>query len=73
MSRGQEVAGVGTAAVLLPIKSLTMGDRVFAFGVHDVMSALRDTLEGIQRGEIEDRHGWTRRVELVPMTLASAL
>jgi len=60
----QEVAGVGTAAVLLPIKSLTMDTKTFSFGQADVMRTLRDTLQGIQCGEIPDRHGWTRKVEL---------
>lgn len=59
----QEVAGVGTAAVMLPIKSLVMGDKTFTFGTHDVLRTLRETLEAIQCGEVEDRHGWTRRVE----------
>merc|ERR1712232_817980 len=60
----REVAGVGTAAVILPIKSLTMGNETFAFGAHNIMRTLRDTLIGIQQGDLEDRHGWTRPVEL---------
>lgn len=56
----QEVGGVGTAAVLLPIKSLTMGEQVFTFGAHDVLHSLKNTFESIQRGEVDDRHGWTR-------------
>lgn len=60
----QEVAGVGTAAVLLPIKSLTLDTKTFNFGQADVMRKLSDTLQGIQCGALPDRHGWTRKVDL---------
>lgn len=60
----QEVAGVGTAAVVLPVKSLTMGDNTFSFGAHDVMRTLHESLLAVQKGEMEDRHGWTREVDL---------
>lgn len=60
----QEVAGVGTAAVVLPVKSLTYQDRTFAFGRHVVMKELHDTLLAVQRAEAPDPHGWTRAVDI---------
>merc|ERR1719210_1637781 len=60
----QEVAGVGTAAVVLPVKSLTLKDRTFSFGRHVVMKELHDALIAVQRAEAPDVHGWTRTIDI---------
>jgi len=61
-----EVGGVGTAAVVLPIRSLTMRDRTFTFGQHEVLKELKARLEAIQVGDAPDTHGWTRPVGGAP-------
>ncbi|OLP95944.1 Branched-chain-amino-acid aminotransferase [Symbiodinium microadriaticum] len=43
-----EVAAVGTAAVVLPIRSLTMREKTFHFEKHEVMAKLKTQLEAIQ-------------------------
>ena len=60
-----EVLAAGTAAALVPIKSITMrskGDKfVYKGGSEepgDVCVKLLTTLKGIQQGKIEDRFGW---------------
>ncbi|KAF2842913.1 branched-chain amino acid aminotransferase II [Patellaria atrata CBS 101060] len=66
----QEVMAAGTAAALVPVKSIDMvskGDR-FEFRGGDgepgaVCAKLLSTLKGIQQGKIEDRFGWLERVE----------
>mmetsp|Transcript_28803 Transcript_28803/g.67806 ORF Transcript_28803/g.67806 Transcript_28803/m.67806 type:complete len:354 (+) Transcript_28803:21-1082(+) len=55
-----EVAAVGTAAVVLPIRSLTMREKTFHFDKHEVMAKLKMQLEAIQVGDAPDTHGWTR-------------
>ncbi|WEW61356.1 branched-chain amino acid aminotransferase family protein [Emydomyces testavorans] len=69
-----EVMAAGTAAALVPIKSITMksrGDR-FTYeageqdGGGDVYKKLIQALKGIQRGEIPDAMGWLVDVEPVP-------
>eukprot|EP00931_Biecheleriopsis_adriatica_P087013 TRINITY_DN61539_c0_g1_i1.p1 TRINITY_DN61539_c0_g1~~TRINITY_DN61539_c0_g1_i1.p1 ORF type:complete len:363 (-),score=70.88 TRINITY_DN61539_c0_g1_i1:182-1270(-) len=60
----KEVAAVGTAAVVLPIRSLQMRDETFTFEQHEVMRQLQKELVAIQVGEAPDRHGWTRKVNL---------
>lgn len=61
-----EVGAVGTAAVITPVCSITYRDKEFVFGdgktAGPVLTKLHDTLLGIQRGEIEDRHGWLYEV-----------
>ncbi|CAE7329209.1 ilvE, partial [Symbiodinium necroappetens] len=44
----REVAAVGTAAVVLPIRSLTMREKTFHFEKHEVMAKLKTQLEAIQ-------------------------
>eukprot|EP00930_Biecheleria_cincta_P085418 TRINITY_DN74807_c0_g1_i1.p1 TRINITY_DN74807_c0_g1~~TRINITY_DN74807_c0_g1_i1.p1 ORF type:complete len:356 (-),score=78.67 TRINITY_DN74807_c0_g1_i1:32-1099(-) len=58
----KEVAAVGTAAVVLPIRSLQMRDKVFEFSQHKIMRELQTELVAIQIGDAPDRHGWTRKV-----------
>jgi branched-chain amino acid aminotransferase len=56
-----EVGAVGTAAVICPIKSLQRGDQVHSFSEEaPKLKELYDDLTSIQRGEAEDKHGWTR-------------
>lgn len=60
----------GTAAALVPIKSITMeskGDKfLFRDGSDEpgpVWTKLITTLKGIQLGKIEDKQGWLYRVD----------
>ena len=60
----------GTAAALVPIKSITMrstGDKFTYQGGSDVPGPvcvkLLSTLKGIQQGKIEDKFGWLDKVE----------
>ncbi len=57
-----EVGACGTAAVITPIYSITKGDKEYTFGSKDkageTLTRLYNELQGIQYGEIEDRHGW---------------
>jgi branched-chain amino acid aminotransferase len=65
-----EVLAAGTAAALVPIKSITMesrGDK-FAYSaaqkeVPPTCAKLLSTLKGIQQGKIEDKQGWLLKVE----------
>ncbi|MCL1911128.1 MAG: branched-chain amino acid aminotransferase [Leptospirales bacterium] len=63
-----EVGAVGTAAVITPISSITYGDREFVFGdgksAGAILTKLHDRLVGVQRGEVEDTHGWLYEVKL---------
>jgi len=61
----KEVGAVGTAAVVCPIKSLTMGDKTWNFAEDAKgLQELFDSLTMIQRGEAPDPHGWVRVVAL---------
>ncbi len=61
-----EVGACGTAAVITPICSVTRGDHVIRFGSENeagaVLTRLFREIQGIQYGEIEDRHGWMVKV-----------
>jgi branched-chain amino acid aminotransferase len=72
-----EVMAAGTAASLVPIKSITMTGRGDKFeyrvgskedpdGPGVVCKTLLETLKGVQRGEVEDRWGWNVEVEQPP-------
>lgn len=65
-----EVLAAGTAAALVPIKSITMeskGDKfTYAAAAKEpgpVCVKLLSTLKGIQQGKIEDKQGWLFKVE----------
>ncbi len=62
-----EVGACGTAAVITPICSITHGDREYTFGnqeqAGETLTRLFNELQGIQYGDIEDRHGWMESVE----------
>ena len=57
-----EVGACGTAAVITPVYSITHGQKVYTFGKESeagpTLTRLFNELQGIQYGEIEDRHGW---------------
>jgi len=66
-----EVFAAGTAAALVPIKSITMKSRTDTFTYLDsdepgpVCLKLLDNLKGIQTGRYQDKFGWNVRVEQV--------
>jgi branched-chain amino acid aminotransferase len=61
-----EVGACGTAAVITPVYSITHGDRVYTFGKeHEAgptLTKLFRELQGIQYGDVEDRHKWMLKV-----------
>jgi branched-chain amino acid aminotransferase len=61
-----EVGACGTAAVITPIHAIHYGDRVFRYGeknrAGETLTRLYQTLQGIQYGEIPDRHNWLAKV-----------
>lgn len=70
LSSFTEVIAAGTAAALVPIKSITMRSTADKFLYRDgserpewVISTLLRTLRGIQMGKIEDTFGWLDYVE----------
>ncbi|HEU5355490.1 MAG TPA: branched-chain amino acid aminotransferase [Actinocrinis sp.] len=61
-----EVFGCGTAAVVTPIGSVK--SKTDAFAIADgkpgaITLRLREHLLGIQRGVVEDKHGWLHKIE----------
>jgi branched-chain amino acid aminotransferase len=65
-----EVLAAGTAAALVPIKSITMESRGDKFTypaaekeVPPTCAKLLSTLKGLQQGKIEDKQGWLFKVE----------
>ena len=59
----------GTAAVISPVGEIHDDDLVISFPEgHDemgpVMTKLRETLTGIQSGELEDVHGWVHKIDV---------
>ncbi|MDB5106090.1 MAG: Branched-chain amino acid aminotransferase [Fibrobacteres bacterium] len=61
-----EVGACGTAAVITPVYSVQFRERKFTFGRPDkageTLTRLYQDLQGIQYGEIPDRHGWLTAV-----------
>jgi branched-chain amino acid aminotransferase len=57
-----EIGACGTAAVITPIYSVTHNDTIYSFGdehsAGKTLTSLYAELQGIQYGEIEDRHHW---------------
>jgi branched-chain amino acid aminotransferase len=62
----REVGACGTAAVITPVYSISHGEKVYTFGSENAAGAtltkLYKELQGIQYGEIEDRHSWMMKV-----------
>ncbi|THW41671.1 branched-chain amino acid aminotransferase [Aureobasidium pullulans] len=71
LSTFNEVFAAGTAAALVPIKSITMKSRDDTFTYLDsdepgpTCLKLLDNLKGIQTGRYEDKFGWNVKVEQV--------
>jgi branched-chain amino acid aminotransferase len=70
MKTFDEVLAAGTAAALVPIRSITMDSRGDKFTypaaekeVPPTCAKLLSTLKGIQQGKIEDKQGWLFKVE----------
>jgi len=60
-----ETMACGTAAVVTPVGTVAGPDGEFAIGgggPGQITSKLRDKLVGIQRGRLEDSHGWVIRL-----------
>lgn len=57
-----EIGACGTAAVITPVYSITDGDKVYTYGKKDqageVLTRFFKQIQGIQYGELEDKHGW---------------
>lgn len=59
----------GTAAVISPVGEIHDGELVVSFPAgHDemgpVMKRLRETLTGIQSGDLEDKHDWVYKIDV---------
>ena len=76
-----EVMAAGTAASLVPIKSITMrskGDR-FEYPINEnldpglVCEQLLSTLKAIQMGKVKDQFGWNHTVTEAPKDFAHAV
>ena len=55
----------GTAAVISPVGEVDSDDKKIIYGMEEggpVMKKLRETLTGIQSGEIEDKFGWVHEI-----------
>jgi branched-chain amino acid aminotransferase len=70
LSNFDEIIAAGTAAALVPIKSITMetkGDKITINGGSSepgpICAKLLSTLKGIQQGKIADSFGWLNRVK----------
>lgn len=59
-----EVGMVGTAAVVVRVKSITRGERTYRTSTFDTLSRLRAKFTAIQHGELPDTHDWM--VEVCP-------
>ncbi len=60
-----EVMACGTAAVVTPVGKVDSTDGEFVIGnggPGELTSTIREKLVGIQRGSVEDTHGWVKRV-----------
>ncbi len=67
LSQFAEVGSCGTASVITPIHAVHYRDTVVHFGEKDragaVLTQLYQELQGIQYGDIADRHNWLTVVE----------
>lgn len=63
-----ETGCVGTAAIITPVHKLQYRDKTVTYGSPDepgpVTRKLYDRLVAIQHGETEDKHGWTREIDV---------
>lgn len=58
----EEIGMVGTAAVVVRVKSITRGHKVYRTRQFDRLANLRARFTGIQCGEYPDTHGWMKEV-----------
>lgn len=62
LASGQKVEafGAGTAAVIAPIRSITIGGKAYACytGEDAIMYRLRDALDEVRKGKRADSHNW---------------
>mmetsp|Transcript_13499 Transcript_13499/g.34649 ORF Transcript_13499/g.34649 Transcript_13499/m.34649 type:complete len:373 (-) Transcript_13499:135-1253(-) len=58
LSSLREVAAIGTAVVVNPIGSVTVGETCTKFDYPDTLVSLKDTLLGVQNGDAPDVHDW---------------
>jgi branched-chain amino acid aminotransferase len=53
---------------LTPVYSITHGDKVYTYGreceAGQVLTRLFKQMQGIQYGEIQDKHGWMMKTAL---------
>ncbi|MBO6167573.1 MAG: branched-chain amino acid aminotransferase [Kiritimatiellae bacterium] len=63
-----EVAACGTAVVVTPVYEITRGEEVIKISSPDEvgphLQKLYDTVQGIQYGTLEDKHGWCHEVKI---------
>jgi branched-chain amino acid aminotransferase len=61
-----EVGACGTAAVITPVYSVQHGDKLYTFGKEDnagdTLTKFFKEIQGIQYGEIKDRHNWMMKI-----------
>ena len=66
LSEFTEVGACGTAAVLTPVYSITHGEKIYTFGKEceagHTLTRLFKQMQGIQYGEIEDKHDWMMKL-----------
>ncbi len=71
-----EVGACGTAAVITPIAAVHYRETIFRFGSPEqagpVLTKLYQQLQGIQYGDIDDRHGWLKKVDVSASVGANA-
>jgi branched-chain amino acid aminotransferase len=60
----REAFGVGTAVVVIPVQSITDGDKKIEFSPEKFQIApmLKAEINGIRKGIIPDKHHWVKRV-----------
>mmetsp|Transcript_44752 Transcript_44752/g.139220 ORF Transcript_44752/g.139220 Transcript_44752/m.139220 type:complete len:92 (-) Transcript_44752:230-505(-) len=54
----KEIGMVGTAAVVVKVRTITRGENIYKMGDFDTLSRLRSKFTAIQCGELPDEHGW---------------
>lgn len=64
-----EIGCCGTAAIITPVKSITYRGKEITYDcgnddIGPVSKKIYDQLTGIQAGDVEDKHGWTREIKL---------
>lgn len=61
-----EVGACGTAVILTPVNKIVRGNEVFTFQSctddHSILLKLYNELQGIQYGELTDKHNWMHQV-----------